>query len=407
MRATTIAAVFLALVLGFGTTAPANAQGQFAPAITVNDRVITRYELAQRIRLLEVFRTPGDLNQVARDALIEDRLKEQELERVGLSLSDAALTSAMEEFAGRANMNLDQFTRMLAQNGVDRVTLEDFVRVGVSWRDYVRSRFNRQVTVTEADVDRAIARQGSSATEIEVLLSEIIIAAPPERAAAAANAAAQISRMRSFSEFEDAARQVSALPSRADGGRLGWLPISNYPPQLQSLLLGLRPGEVTEPIDIENGIALFQMRGVRESARRTQAPASIAYATYDIPGGQTPAARALAADIADRLDTCDDLYGIARNQPPEVLDRVDLPPQDIPSDIALELARLDPGEISTNLTRDNGQTLVLLMLCGRTQVGQQGLDRDAVRNQIRSQRLAGLANALVADLQASAVISTR
>lgn len=407
MRATTIAAVFLALVLGFGTTAPANAQGQFAPAITVNDRVITRYELAQRIRLLEVFRTPGDLNQVARDALIEDRLKEQELDRVGLRLSDAALTSAMEEFAGRANMNLDQFTRMLAQNGVDRVTLEDFVRVGVSWRDYVRSRFNRQVTVTEADVDRAIARQGSSATEIEVLLSEIIIAAPPERAAAAANAAAQISRMRSFSEFEDAARQVSALPSRADGGRLGWLPISNYPPQLQSLLLGLRPGEVTEPIDIENGIALFQMRGVRESARRTQAPASIAYATYDIPGGQTPAARAMAADIADRLDTCDDLYGIARNQPPEVLDRVDLPPQDIPSDIALELARLDPGEISTNLTRDNGQTLVLLMLCGRTQVGQQGLDRDAVRNQIRSQRLTGLANALVADLQASAVITTR
>lgn len=407
MRATTIAAVFLALVLGFGTTAPANAQGQFAPAITVNDRVITRYELAQRIRLLEVFRTPGDLNQVARDALIEDRLKEQELDRVGLRLSDAALTSAMEEFAGRANMNLDQFTRMLAQNGVDRVTLEDFVRVGVSWRDYVRSRFNRQVTVTEADVDRAIARQGSSATEIEVLLSEIIIAAPPERAAAAANAAAQISRMRSFSEFEDAARQVSALPSRADGGRLGWLPISNYPPQLQSLLLGLRPGEVTEPIDIENGIALFQMRGVRESARRTQAPASIAYATYDIPSGQTPAARAMAADIADRLDTCDDLYGIARNQPPEVLDRVDLPPQDIPSDIALELARLDPGEISTNLTRDNGQTLVLLMLCGRTQVGQQGLDRDAVRNQIRSQRLTGLANALVADLQASAVITTR
>lgn len=407
MRATTIAAVFLALVLGFGTTAPANAQGQFAPAITVNDRVITRYELAQRIRLLEVFRTPGDLNQVARDALIEDRLKEQELDRVGLSLSDAALTSAMEEFAGRANMNLDQFTRMLAQNGVDRVTLEDFVRVGVSWRDYVRSRFNRQVTVTEADVDRATARQGSSATEIEVLLSEIIIAAPPERAAAAANAAAQISRMRSFSEFEDAARQVSALPSRADGGRLGWLPISNYPPQLQSLLLGLRPGEVTEPIDIENGIALFQMRGVRESARRTQAPASIAYATYDIPGGQTPAARAMAADIADRLDTCDDLYGIARNQPPEVLDRVDLPPQDIPSDIALELARLDPGEISTNLTRDNGQTLVLLMLCSRTQVGQQGLDRDAVRNQIRSQRLTGLANALVADLQASAVITTR
>ena len=404
MRAFSVTAVILALLLGFGPAGPATAQSQFAPAITVNDRVVTNYELTQRKRLLELFRTTGDIDKQARDGLIEDRLKEQEMERVGLRLNDDALNAAMEEFAGRANMNLAQFTTMLGQNGIDEVTLRDFVRVGVSWRDYVRGRFNRQVTVTEADVDRAIARQGSGGSEIEVLLSEIIIPAPPERAADAARVAAQIARLRSYAAFEDAARQVSALPSRTDGGRLGWLPITNYPPQLRSLLLDLRPGEVTEPIDITNGIALFQMRGVREVARRAQAPSSIAYATYAVPGGAN--ARAAAAEIADQLDTCDDLYGIARNQPPEVLTRVDLPPAQIPDDIALELARLDPGEVSFNLTRDNGQTLVLLMLCGRTAVGQEGLDRNAVSNQIRSQRLAGLANALIADLQASATITT-
>lgn len=404
MRAFSFTAVILALLLGFGPTGPAMAQSQFDPAITVNDRVVTYYELTQRKRLLELFRTTGDIDKQARDGLIEDRLKEQEMDRVGLRLSDEALNTALEEFAGRANMNLSQFTTMLRQNGIDEVTLRDFVRVGVSWRDYVRGRFNRQVTVTDADVDRAIARQGSGTAEIEVLLSEIIIPAPPERAADAARVAAQIARLRSYAEFEDAARQVSALPSRTDGGRLGWLPITNYPPQIRSLLLDLRPGEVTEPIDITNGIALFQMRGIREVTRRTQAPSSIAYATYAIPGGAN--ARATAADIADQLDTCDDLYGVARNQPPEVLTRVDLPPAQIPDDIALELARLDPGEVSFNLTRDNGQTLVLLMLCGRTAVGQEGLDRTAVSNQIRSQRLAGLANALIADLQASATITT-
>ena len=404
MRAFSVTAVILALLMGFGPAGPATAQSQFAPAITVNDRVVTNYELTQRKRLLELFRTTGDIDKQARDGLIEDRLKEQEMERVGLRLNDDALNAAMEEFAGRANMNLAQFTTMLGQNGIDEVTLRDFVRVGVSWRDYVRGRFNRQVTVTEADVDRAIARQGSGGSEIEVLLSEIIIPAPPERAADAARVAAQIARLRSYAAFEDAARQVSALPSRTDGGRLGWLPITNYPPQLRGLLLDLRPGEVTEPIDITNGIALFQMRGVREVARRAQAPSSIAYATYAVPGGAN--ARAAAAEIADQLDTCDDLYGIARNQPPEVLTRVDLPPAQIPDDIALELARLDPGEVSFNLTRDNGQTLVLLMLCGRTAVGQEGLDRNAVSNQIRSQRLAGLANALIADLQASATITT-
>ena len=81
-----------------------------------------------------------------------------------------------------------------------------------------------------------------------------------------------------------------------------------------------------------------------------------------------------------------------------------LPPSDIASDIALELARLDPNEVSTNLTRDNGQTLVLLLLCERVRAGQGDTNPDVVRNQIRSQRLTGLADALLQDLRASAVI---
>lgn len=410
MRATLLLASILAWAITFGFGAPAMAQGQFRPVVTINDSVVTQYELTQRRRLLEVFRTPGDLNEQAREALIEDRLKQQELRRFNLSLSDEALQSALEEFAGRANMNLDQFTRMLRQNGVDIATLRDFVSVGTAWRDYIRSRFGRQVNVTEADIDRAIAGRGARTTGIEVLLNEIIIAAPPDqtqRVAQAQRAADQISRFRSFAAFEDAARQVSALPSRENGGRLGWLPVENYPPQLQSLLLDLRPGEVTEPIDIPNGIALFQMRGVREVRRPVQPPSSIDYAAYYIDGASAEARQRAASDVADSVDTCDDLYGVARNQPTEVLERNNLAPIDIPADIALELARLDPGEVSYNVTRNEGRTLVFLMLCGRTAVGQGEISRDLVRNQLRSQRLSGLADALLEDLRASAVITFR
>ena len=91
----------------------------------------------------------------------------------------------------------------------------------------------------------------------------------------------------------------------------------------------------------------------------------------------------------------------------EVLDRLTVAPAEISSDVALELARLDPGEVSYNLTRDDGQTLVFLMMCGRNQAGSDSIDPSAVRNQITSQRLAGMAEALVADLRASAVITSR
>ncbi|MDX8352108.1 peptidylprolyl isomerase [Cognatiyoonia sp. IB215182] len=404
MRAFGLRAALLAMAATIGFGSASLAQGQLTPAITVNDRVITQFELSQRVRLLDVFNTTGDLNEIARNGLIEDRLKQQEMDRVGLEISEEALQAELEAFAQRGDLSLPQFLQVLAQNGVQPQTLRDFVEVGVTWRQYIRARFGRQVNVTDADVERAIAAQSGATSELQVLLNEIIIAAPPDRAARALEVAEIISDFRTFAEFEDAARQVSALPSRDNGGRLGWLPITNYPPQIRAIILDLEPGEVTEPLSITNGIALFQLRGTREAALPVTPPVSIDYAAYYIPGGRSEAALRAAAQIRNRVDTCDDLYGVARGQPAEVLDRVSLPPSDIASDIALELARLDRNEVSTNLTRNNGNTLVFLMLCDRVNAGQGSANPDTVRNQIRSQRLTALADALLEDLRASAVI---
>lgn len=384
---------------------PAQAQGLFSPAVIVNDRVVTNYEIDQRERMLRVFRTPGSSRELAIEQLIEDRLKLQAIEDAGLRLTDETLRGQMEEFAQRADLPLEDFLRVLAQNGVDEETLRDFVRVGVSWRDFIRTRFADRAQVSEAEIDQALGQSGGSGSAIEVLLSEIIIAAPPPRAAQAQAAADRISQLTSTAAFEAEARRVSALPSRNQGGRLPWLPITNYPASLRGLLLGLAPGEVTQPIPITNGIALFQMRDIREVPQDIAEPAAIEYAAYYIDGGLTEQALRRAARVDAMVDTCDDLYGVAQGQPPEVLERDTLPLADIPQDVALALANLDPGETTYGaLTRANGQTLVFLMMCGRSASLDEEVDRDALRSQLRSQRLAGYADALLAEMQASADI---
>ncbi|HKL69758.1 peptidylprolyl isomerase [Salibaculum sp.] len=395
-------AVLILLALLVPVALPA--QAQFSPAITVNDKAITPFEIEQRERMLEVFRTPGDLADLAREQLIEERLKAQELERAGLRLTEEGLQRAMTDFAARADQDLDQFLTVLRQNGIEEESMRDFVRINATWRDYIRQRYDSRARVTEAEVDRALGRSEGGAG-IQVLLNEIIIPAPPERAEAAMQRAEQISELTSFSAFESEASRVSALPSRERGGRLDWLPISNFPAPLRPIFLGLAPGEVTDPLPIENGIALFQLRDLREVTRGTPAPAEIDYAAYYIDGGLSEQALDRAARVAGRVDTCDDLYGVARDQPPRVLERNALPPDEIPQDVAVELAKLDPGETSWGLTRAGGDTLVLLMLCGRTPAENGAQDRDAVRNQLRSQRLSGYAEALLAELRASARIT--
>ena len=87
MRSGSLKALVVALALG----APVAAQDLFSPVIVVNDRAITGYELDQRIRLLEAFGTSGDLPDTARTQLVEERLKQQELDRVGAVLTEEGL----------------------------------------------------------------------------------------------------------------------------------------------------------------------------------------------------------------------------------------------------------------------------------------------------------------------------
>ena len=359
--------LFRPLIFVLAMAAPnlVSAQGLFSPAITVNDSVVTNYEIDQRIKLLTLFRTPGNLPELAREQLIEDRLKAEEAKRAGLRLSEDAMAQAMDDFAGRANMSLDQFLVLLNQNGIDKETLADFVRIGVTWRDFVRLRYGNRVNITETDIDRALGNQAGGDAGIEVLLSEIIIPAPPPQAAQAMQTAQRISGLTSEAAFSAEARRVSALPSKANGGRLNWLPITNYPPALRGILLALGKGEVTAPLPITNGVALFQLRGVREVSQGQPDFAAIEYMSYVIAGAPEDTL-AKAASVAGRVDTCDDLYGEAKGQPEENLLRTSLPPADIPQNVAIALANLDAGEVNYSLTDATGTVRQFIMMCGRT-----------------------------------------
>ena len=170
-------------------------------------------------------------------------------------------------------------------------------------------------------------------------------------------------------------------------------------------MLSLSIGEVTQPISIPNAVALFQLRGIEETGAAPSDYAAVEYAAYYLPGGRSDTALAQAAKIADSVDVCDDLYGVAKGQPEEVLERTTLPPAEIPNDIAIELAKLDPGEVSTALTRSNGETLVFLMLCGRTAVIEEEADREAVARNLRNSRLTAFADSLLEELRSSSTIT--
>ncbi|MFD0979768.1 peptidylprolyl isomerase [Tropicimonas aquimaris] len=382
----------------------AQSSNPFSPVIIVNERPITHFELEQRRRILSLFRATGDIDERARNDLIDDRLRTDAANRLGITIAPEQTEEGMAEFAQRTNMDTETFLSSLAANGVDMQTFRDFVNAGVLWREVVRTRFGPRAQITDAEIDRALALTSQSGGA-EATLAEIILPArTPEELATSEQIANDIyQNATSIGGFAAAARQYSASRTRENGGRLPRaMPLSEMPPAIRGEILTLAPGGVTTPINVPNAIALFQLIELRETGVAEAQDVTLEYATYLIPGGLTEAALAEAARVAASTDTCDDLHGINLGQPPERLTFETLPASEVPRDIALELAKLDPGETSAALIR--GGNLAMLMLCARTPVFEEQPDRERVRNQLINQRLAAYGDGYLAELRADAII---
>ncbi|MFC6584039.1 peptidylprolyl isomerase [Sulfitobacter aestuariivivens] len=221
----TLAVLSIALLLGH----TAAAQNLFAPVARVDSAVVTEYEVQQRQRFLQLLNAPGSDRESVIDALIDDRLRIAETSLLGVELPAEAQAQGLAEFAARANLTTEEFVTALGQAGVDRETFRDFVSTQLIWRDLIRARYSSRVSITDDDIDRALA-QSQSGSGVRVLLSEIIIPAPPQNAARVNALADQISQTRSTAEFSSFARRYSATASRGRGGQLPWTPLEQLPP---------------------------------------------------------------------------------------------------------------------------------------------------------------------------------
>lgn len=335
----------------------------FATVITVNGLGISNYEIEQRMRFMRVLGQSGDLRKQAEQSLIEDRLRMWQAKRDGITISNDDVKQGMDEFASRGNLSSDQLVAALSHSGVDEQTFRDFVRAGMIWRYVVRAHFGQQVKISDAQVDRAMAVEAERGRGTRVLLSEIIIPAPPGQEATAQAIARKIAALHGEAAFSDAARQVSASGSRDAGGRLAWLPLDNLPPPLRPMILALKPGQPSAPVDLNGAIGIFMLRGMDGNGAASTLPQTIGYATVALgAAGEKEAAR-LAKKIATDVRTCDDLYTVTRDNP-ALLTRVAAVSQtQIPQDIAVELSHMDAGQTAL-LGQGEGQRL--LMLCSRT-----------------------------------------
>ena len=129
-----------------------------AVVVTVNDDLISTYDVVQRMRLLIV--TSGiqpseqNLPEIQREAvrsLIDEHLEMQELRSQGktqkfdLIASDAEVDDEIANIARSNNTSGAQLLGQLAAQGVGAQTFRDQLRAEISWRGWIRGRYGQRL----------------------------------------------------------------------------------------------------------------------------------------------------------------------------------------------------------------------------------------------------------------------
>lgn len=268
-----VASAVLAALLGTG---PAPAQTLFRPVAVVNDQAITGYDLAQRAQILVALgypsASPDALRSAALDQLVDEKLKLQAAQKIGVSVTPEMVESAIEQFARRAGTAPDAFRAVLNAQGVTDQALEDMARAEVGWMQVVRARFADRVEPGEAEIQSELTLQGARAgAEYRVLEIGLPLAGEGRSAAETRALADELyAVLNAGGSFEEAVARYSEAPSAARGGEVGWITPERMPPELRRELDALEVGRVSRPLPVSGGLTILKLIDRRSGGAQPQ-----------------------------------------------------------------------------------------------------------------------------------------
>ena len=385
--------IFVAMML-FASFVYAN--DTFAPKIQVDDMLITQYEIDQRALFFELLNFPGNHKKEAEKSLINDRLKLRAAEKLGVEANPAAVKIEMEMFAQRGNLTIDEFAKRLKKAGVDRITWESYAQIPILWLETVSRKFAPEIASSMANND--LINYSASRPEIQVLLTEIIIPVQLGFEEETNQRIESLRRTKSLKKFSEAASKYSVAPTRDVGGKVKWQNLMDLPAVVKPLIAGLSKGEVSEPLPIPGGVAIFQLRDIREIEFSQSNSKFVNYIEFVFENSN----KTNDALISDVL-MCEDLYTFSNSIQKTELTRKNVKENSLSKELKNILSELDENEF---IIQDNdGVTSKALMVCGRTEKENLSKgDISDISRRLANKRLFNLANSYLENLRQEARI---
>ena len=246
----------------------------------VNDDVITRYELDDRLRTvvrqLQKQGTPlpasGVLERQLLERMINDMLQMQFASESGVRVDDTQLDQAIMRIAQQNNFpSLAEFRARLEEDGIDFRKFREEIRSEIISTRLREREVESKLVISDTEVDNYLANKArAGGAEEEYRLAHILVVVPEQASAEKIQAAREraeqaLNQLKGGADFAQVAAGSSDAKDALKGGDLGWRSSDSIPSLFMNELQNLQPGQTTAVLRSPNGFHLLKLVEKRSS----------------------------------------------------------------------------------------------------------------------------------------------
>lgn len=215
--------------------------------------------------------TPDVIRQRVLENLIIRKIQLQLAEITGIIVSDEMLNQSLQRVAQRAGIPFSELPAALEADGIDYSQYREHSREELVIDILIQRDVARRIIVSPKEMEAWIA-SNKTREDLgrEYELSHILIAVPPTGSPTIQKQAAERAediylRLESGEDFCELALAYSDGQQALECGSLGWRVGNGLPAFLGDVVIGMKAGEISEPIHNPSGYHIVRLNDTRGS----------------------------------------------------------------------------------------------------------------------------------------------
>jgi len=279
---------------GFLPPAAANANVIDSVYVIVNDEVITKREVDNRVNdIVQRARAQNaqlpDQDVIRRqivEQMISERAQLQMAKEMGVRVDDVTVDRAIGRIAEGQKMSVQDLRNQLEKEGMKFAQFREQIRNEIAIQQLTGHEVDSKIQVSDAETDTYLAAEKAAAADkMEADLAQIVVripenATPEQIAARKARADEVLRQLRTGADFAKIAATYSDAPDALKGGAIGWRDLDLLPPLFATELRKLKPGQVTPAIRTNFGFQILKLVGERKMAAAAPAGPAVVQQTH-------------------------------------------------------------------------------------------------------------------------------